>query len=510
MDFKYKTKFDVSLRQCKIGENSFISTASLENLKQLLPSNQIDLGKNIDLMGVAFDAAVINQFNKNDDGIDSETAVKIAPYFIHKPTNIEHNKQKIVGHIVSAGFSSWGENVPLTNDEVLQTNGLVNLALGAVVYKLIDPKFTDLVYRSTSEGNDLFNSVSASWELGFSEYVLALGSTNLNEAEIISNPKHIEELRGNLRAYGGNGKTKDGSKIYRLVKGNVYPLGIGFTSTPAANVKGLLLDNAEVEENVTFKDKRDKKVFAINENLISQFKIKNVNNKKSMDLETFLSELKASLQEKKFSEEAIAGMTSTFADAIREKDEEYRAAKQEKEATETKAKELLASVEGLQKELSETKVKLQEIEATQEAEKALVRFNSRMEAVDSVYALEDEDRQILASELKALNISDEAFASYQEKLAIVWKHKNKEHIARLAEEAEAKINAEVEKRLAELNKSTASVEKTEAELAEEALEKAKASEKETIPNNNGESGKETKSFKERFAAAFSRDNIKIS
>ena len=510
MDFKYRTKFDVSLRQCKIGENSFISTASLENLKQLLPSNQIDLGKNIDLMGVAFDAAVINQFNKNDDGIDSETAVKIAPYFIHKPTNIEHNKQKIVGHIVSAGFSSWGENVPLTNDEVLQTNGLVNLALGAVVYKLIDPKFTDLVYRSTSEGNDLFNSVSASWELGFSEYVLALGSTNLNEAEIISNPKHIEELRGNLRAYGGNGKTKDGSKIYRLVKGNVYPLGIGFTSTPAANVKGLLLDNAEVEENVTFKDKRDKKVFAINENLISQFKIKNVNNKKSMDLETFLSELKASLQEKKFSEEAIAGMTSTFADAIREKDEEYRAAKQEKEATETKAKELLASVEGLQKELSETKVKLQEIEATQEAEKALVRFNSRMEAVDSVYALEDEDRQILASELKALNVSDEAFASYQEKLAIVWKHKNKEHIARLAEEAEAKINAEVEKRLAELNKSTASVEKTEAELAEEALEKAKASEKETIPNNNGESGKETKSFKERFAAAFSRDNIKIS
>ena len=510
MNFKYTTKFDVSLRQCKIGENSFISTASLENLKQLLPSNQIDLGKNIDLMGVAFDAAVINQFNKNDDGIDSETAVKIAPYFIHKPTNIEHNKQKIVGHIVSAGFNSWGENLPLTNDEVLQINGLVNLALGAVVYKLVDPKFTDLIYRSTSEGNDLFNSVSASWELGFSEYVLAVGSTNLNEAEIISNPKHIEELKGNLRAYGGNGKTKDGSKIYRLVKGNVYPLGIGFTSTPAANVKGLLLDNAEVEENVTFKDKRDKKVFAVNENIISQFKIKDVNNKKSMHLETFLSELKASLQEKKFSEEAIAGMTSTFADAIRQKDEEYRAAKQEKEASETKAKELLASVEGLQKELSETKVKLQEIEAAQEAEKALARFNFRMESVDSVYALEDEDRQILASELKALDVSDEAFASYQEKLAIVWKHKNKEHIARLAEEAEAKINAEVEKRLAELNKSTASVQKTEAELAEEALEKAKASEKETLPNNNGESGKETKSLKERFAAAFSRDNIQIS
>jgi hypothetical protein len=510
MNFKYKTKFDVSLRQCSIGDNSFISKASLENLKSLLPSNQIDLNKNIDLMGVAFDAAVINQFNKNDDGIDSETAVNIAPYFIHKPTNIEHNKQKIVGHIVSAGFNSWGDNLPLSNEEVLGSNGLINLALGAVVYKLVDSKFTDLVYKSTSEGNDLFNSVSASWELGFSEYVLAVGSSNLKEAEIISNPKHIQELKAKLRAYGGNGKMEDGSKIYRLVKGNVFPLGIGFTSTPAANVKGLLLDNIETEEEVTFKDKRDKKVFAFAENKISQFKINTVNNKKSMDLETFLSELKASLQEKKFSEEAIAGMTSTFADAIRQKDEEYRAAKQEKEASETKAKELLASVEGLQKELSDTKVRIQEIEAAQEAEKALAHFNARMEQVDNIYALEDEDRKILASELKSLDLTDEAFASYQEKLAIVWKHKNKEHIARLTEEAEAKITAEVEKRLAELNKSNASVDKTPEELAEEALEKAKASEKEALPNNNGESSKETKSFKERFAAAFSRENISIS
>jgi hypothetical protein len=511
MDFKYHTKFDVSIRQCKIGENSFISTASLENLKNLLPSQSIDLGKNIDLMGVAFDAAVVNQFNRNDDGIDSETAVQIAPYFIHKPTNIEHNKKQIVGHIVSAGFNSWGANVPMTNQEVIETNDLVNLALGAVIYKLVDPKFTDLIYKSTSESSNLFNTVSASWELGFNEYVLAVGGPNIRDAEIISNPKHIDELKGKLRAYGGNGKMDDGSKIYRLVKGAVYPLGIGFTSNPAANVKGLLLDNGELQkEEVSFKDPRDKKVFAMNTKNISQFKIKDVNTTKSMDLETFLSELKASLTEKKFSEEAIAGMTSTFADAIRQKDEEYRVAKTEKEASETKAKELLASVETLQKELADTKVKLQEIEAAQEAEKALARFNARMEQIDSLYALEDEDRKVIASELQAIEASDEAFATYQEKLAIVLKHKNKEYLGRLAEETEAKIAAEVEKRLVELNKSTASA-KTEAELAEEALEKAKASAADkTIPNNNGETSKENKSLKEKFASAFSRENILIS
>jgi hypothetical protein len=90
----------------------------------------------------------------------------------------------------------------------------------------------------------------------------------------------------------------------------------------------------------------------------------------------------------------------------------------------------------------------------------------------------------------------------------VLKHKNKEILARIAEETEAKIAAEVEKRLTELNKSTAST-KTEAELAEEALEKAKAS-GETIPNNNGETSQENKSFKEKFASAFSRENILIS
>jgi len=509
MNFLYKTSFDVGICLCPVGAGSFISTASLQNLKELLPSNQIDLNKNIDLLGVAFNAAVVNQFNKNDDGISSETAAQIAPYFIHKPTNIEHNKQKIVGHVVSAGFNSWEDNSPMSVEQALATNSLFNLSLGAVVYKLVDSKFTDLIQKSTTEGSEFFNSVSASWELGFNEYVLAVGSNNVREAEIISNPKHISELKGRLRAYGGNGKMEDGSKIYRLVKGNVYPLGIGFTSAPAANVKGLLVDSPELENEIEFKDKRDKKVFAIKQNFISQLESPTVKNTKSMDLELFLSELKASLQEKKFSEEAIAGMTSTFADAIKKKDEEYLAAKREKETAETKAQELLASVEGLQKELSDTKVRLQEIEATQEAEKVLARFNSRMETIDNLYNLEDEDRKILASDLKGLDVSDEAFAAFQDKLSVVWKHKNKEHAARLAEEAEARITAEVEKRLASLNKSDASTTKTEAELAEEALEKAKASEKTTLPNNNGDSI-EGKTLKEKFAAAFSKENILIS
>jgi len=103
--YKYTATFDNVVFASSDIEKSSISKASLESLRPLIPQD-INLEKNIDLLGVAFNAAVVNKFNKNGDGIDSEAAVKIKDFFIHKPTNIEHDRDKIVGHIVSAGFST--------------------------------------------------------------------------------------------------------------------------------------------------------------------------------------------------------------------------------------------------------------------------------------------------------------------------------------------------------------------------------------------------------------------
>ena len=88
------------------------------------------------LLGVAFNAAVINHFNKNDDGIDTSIAKRIQKYFVHKPTNIEHNKNKIVGHIVSTGFYSKDGNKKL--DEIDDNDkSLFNLSMGGSNYILI-------------------------------------------------------------------------------------------------------------------------------------------------------------------------------------------------------------------------------------------------------------------------------------------------------------------------------------------------------------------------------------
>jgi hypothetical protein len=67
--FKYKTSFSQSsLASLEIESEEGISKASLKPLLPLIPDD-VNLEKNLDLLGVAFNAAVANRFNNNGDGI---------------------------------------------------------------------------------------------------------------------------------------------------------------------------------------------------------------------------------------------------------------------------------------------------------------------------------------------------------------------------------------------------------------------------------------------------------
>jgi len=124
-----------------------------------------------------------------------------------------------------------------------------------------------------------------------------------------------------------------------------------------------------------------------------------------------------------------------------------------------------------------------------------------MESLSNEFDLSEEELEIVASEVKGLESSEEAFSSYKEKFSKIWSHKNKEAIKTQAEELEAKIAAEVEKRLA------ADTQEEPAEVVDAALENAEETE-EAIPNNNSESLEE-ESLSDRFEKAFSQENISI-
>ena len=507
MDYKYTTTFEAYIHPCKINDSLFISKASLDNLESLIPQG-IDYKENIDLIGVSFNAAVVNMFNKNGDGMDTETALAFTKNFLHKPTNIEHNKQKIVGHIASAGFSDYSTNEILDAESLRGETKPFNIALGAVVYRSANKDFVNLIERSADPNDVYYQRISTSWEVGFTDYDIAVGSTNLDGAKIISDPKQIEELKSCLKVYGGTGKTKDGADIFRLIKGKIYPLGIGFTASPAANVKGIYMKDNE-SPNVTIVDKRDK----ISEK-VSQSEIINVTNKKkiTMELENVISELKTLLVEKKFSEEAVASMTSTFAEAIKQKDEQYRSdiesAKSEKEAIAKEHGELKESVDLVKSQLAEAQEKIQSFEAAQRAQEIIASFNERMDIIDQKYALEDSDREFLASELKTLELTEEAFASFQNKLSLLWKSKDKEVKTAFEAEIQARIDAEVEKRIQKI--SVASTNEDEEEISPEKILDNVESSEAGISSSNEQSSRQTQSLREKFSGAFKRENITIS
>tara|TARA_R100001129_G_scaffold49259_1_gene34047 strand:- start:390 stop:1880 length:1491 start_codon:yes stop_codon:yes gene_type:complete len=496
MDYKYTTTFESPLLACEINESSLISQASLDNLAPLVPTD-IDYDSNIDLLGVAFNAAVVNKFNKNGDGMDTSTALKYTKNFVHKPTNIEHDKQKVVGHIASAGFSDYASSKILSDNQVRNEKNPFNIALGAVIYKSVNKNFTDLVERSLDPADSAYQKVSASWEVGFSDYVLAVGSTDLKDAKIISDPSEIEELKGYLKSYGGSGKTDKGERIYRLIMGDIYPLGVAYTLNPAADVRGLYSESEDMP--IAFiNDKRDK---------ISQNNKINVNTKKdiiAMEIENTISELKELLNEKKFSKEAVASMTDTFSKAIRERDEQYRkdieAAKSAKESAIKEHDELKSSLAEIEEKLGAANERISAFENEKKAEEAVARFNERMDDLDTKFELDDEDREFLAKELKEIG-EEEAYASFSDKLEVLWKHKSKEAQAAFNAEIQSRIDEEVAKRV-----STASAEEVEVEQALDAAEATDA----PVANANEAVASKEPTLKEKFKAAFTRENIEIS
>ena len=101
-EFKYTTSFS-SVIKALIPEDKdkYLAMASLVDIGDFIP--EVDHEKNIDLLPVAFNAFVANRVNKNGDVIDTSTAMQIYKNFINKPINIEHNRDKVIGTILTAG-----------------------------------------------------------------------------------------------------------------------------------------------------------------------------------------------------------------------------------------------------------------------------------------------------------------------------------------------------------------------------------------------------------------------
>jgi hypothetical protein len=118
----------------------------------------------------------------------------------------------------------------------------------------------------------------------------------------------------------------------------------------------------------------------------------------------------------------------------------------------------------VKEELDKLKAAFEQLEAEKIERERIDTFNERMSVLDDKYVLANEERELIASEIKDLN--EEEFSAYASKLEVFLKDKTKEAVAE-KEEAEA---AEVVAAESQAEETVASVEDAEETVAEEVSE----------------------------------------
>ena len=451
MDFKYKTQFSSPVKPAVSEEkDKYLAMASLQKIKRFLPD--VDVEKDIDLLPIAFNSFVANRVNKNGDVVDTKTSIEIFEHFKNKPINVEHNRHHVVGTILTAGFSEFGTDRPLTLEDVQGMEGPFNVTLGGVVWKVVDSLISDKIEEAGDPSSEHYLRISASWELGFDKYVLALvnkDEKNLENAEIISDKDSIEELKEFMKSNGGTGVTDDGKEIFRKVVGsNVVPLGIGLTESPAADVKGVMVNDDGVDIHIKEKEKLSNSEKKQTTEQISEPEAQeNLNNEKTISqvVKKVVNENKDSTMQikniKDITDESLkevsASVISDFIESELEKaSEQYTAEKREVEDALSAAKEVSEKLQSehdeMKEELESAKSAIEKMEAEEAKRQKQEQFSDRMNSLDEKYDLTDEEREVIASDIKDLD--DEAYAGYSEKMGVLLSDKEKKE-AEASEEA---------------------------------------------------------------------------
>jgi hypothetical protein len=173
---------------------------------------------------------VTTSWNKNDDIFDPKEVWAARSTPNHKPTNLEHNENIIVGHITS----NWpiDENGKLI-DENTPINELpekFHILTGSVIYKgYTEP---DLKERSMLLIEEIENGEKyVSMECFFKGFDYGLIDNTSGKFHVLARNEDTAFLTKYLRAYGGQGEHQN-YKIGRVLKDITFS-GKGFVNRPA-------------------------------------------------------------------------------------------------------------------------------------------------------------------------------------------------------------------------------------------------------------------------------------
>jgi hypothetical protein len=196
---------------------------------------------------------VTSSWNKNDDIFTKEEVWAARDTPEDKPTNLEHDENTIIGHIIS--------NWPIDNDgKPIDINTPVqslpekfHIVTGSVIYRAYTQP--DLQERTAKLISSIENGTKyVSMECMFKGFDYGLINKSTNEYKTLSRSDQTAFLTKHLRAYGGSGQYEN-YKIGRVLR-NITFSGKGYVDKPAnpdsiiftnENFKTLL--NTEIAKN---------------------------------------------------------------------------------------------------------------------------------------------------------------------------------------------------------------------------------------------------------------------
>lgn len=428
-EFKHRIKFHSTCSVKLIPQSNLKSIASLDELRELesLITNKQEVLDNPDLLYIVFNAAVVNLVNLNGDAIATDVALSIIDKFKNKPINIEHCSSDVVGFVSNAGFSTFPDNKMLDKSSI---SGLepFNICLSGIVWKTVSG-IADILCACNEEDSWMFKDLSTSWEVGFNEYDIAVGSKNLSKATIISDPEEVKKKSKYLKYFGGSGFDENNDEVYVIIKGDAIPLGVAITANPAAAVKGISVVDAEncceepteevelddMEEEMSSLASDNKQLIddLINSNKnilekISQLekytvKASNSDMKKIENVDDLFELLSSASEAERPSPRDIVAFIREQISALNDKFTAEQSAKASKEAElssiSTKNAELADKLSSVETELAT----LRESIASQEKQN---RLDARLSRLDDTYNLDDKARALIIKNIASLNDAD--------------------------------------------------------------------------------------------------------
>jgi len=292
---------------------------------------------------------VSSSWNKNDDIFDKAEVWKAKNTPEDKPTNLEHDEDQIVGHIVSNWpIDSDGKKIP-DNVEMEQLPDKFHIVTGSVIYR----NFSNPELRERAEL--LIQEIEAgkkfvSMECYFNNFDYGLLNQETGEYKVLSRNNNTSYLTKFLRAYGGVGEY-DNHKIGRVLR-NISFSGKGFVNKPA-NPESIIFDKQSADEIFTKKDDSllaNNSVFNIqasfnpeNDNMSLEKDVKELAEKveamtgcgevlkeaysRVSDLEAKVMQLEATMKDKEEEMVRMSDQASSLNEAVAEKDkllEEYK------------------------------------------------------------------------------------------------------------------------------------------------------------------------------------------